>query len=149
VPTIAADIVALLGSCELPTDDLALCQALAVITARARDGSLQGCIALAGRGDVVLLRSLAVARAARGRRLGARLVAHAEQLALERGQREICLLTETAADYFARFGYHPVARAEVAPEIRATPQFTQLCPASAVVLRKSIPSSPCVTLPGA
>jgi len=146
-PTIAADVVALLRRCDLPTDDLAACESLAMITARARDGSLQGCIALAGRGDAVLLRSLVVAHAARGRQLGARLVAQAEQLAINRGHREIYLLTDTAADFFARFGYRAVARSEVASEIRATAQFAQLCPASAVVLRKLIDSSPCALLP--
>jgi amino-acid N-acetyltransferase len=147
-PAIAADVVTLLRSCELATDDLALCDSLAPITARANNGWLQGCVALAGRGDVVPLRSLAVARAARGRQLGARLVACAERLVVERGQREIYLLTETAADFFARLGYCAVAREEVAPEIRATAQFARLCPGAAVVLHKPVNSSPHASLPG-
>jgi len=105
----------------------------------ARDGSqLVGAIGLELLGRRALLRSLAVAREHRNRGLGqalyTRLVAHAHL----RGVTKLYLLTLTAQEYFSRRGFEVVDRAAVPPEIRATREFRELCPGTAVCLAKDI-----------
>ena len=85
-----------------------------------------------------LLRSLAVAQTVRNAGLGSRLLAHAEGLALDRGISELWLLTTTASDFFRRKDYLDVARSTAPAKLQATTQFAQLCPASAVCMRKII-----------
>jgi len=89
-------------------------------------------------GSDALLRSLAVEEKARGRGCGKALVAALEQHAREHGARRITLLTTTAARFFGGLGYRGVAR-DAAPErIRATREFSALCPASAVCMTKDL-----------
>ncbi|HEU4628471.1 MAG TPA: arsenic resistance N-acetyltransferase ArsN2 [Gemmatimonadaceae bacterium] len=88
--------------------------------------------------DDALLRSVAVREDARklglGRALVLRLIAEAER----RGLRALYLLTMTAEDYFPRFGFARIGRAEVPAAVAATAEFTSACPASAVVMRRGL-----------
>lgn len=103
----------------------------------ARDGErLIGTVGLDFAGDAALLRSLAVAPAARGRGLGQQLVAAAERRAWQRGAQALYLLTTTAAEFFARLDYRKAARADAPPAIAAMPQFAGLCPASSAFMTK-------------
>lgn len=81
-----------------------------------------------------LLRSLAVAPAARGLGLGASLVALL--LAAARAERlaDVTLLTTTAADYFPRFGFRQVTREAAPLAVRESVEFREACPDSAVVM---------------
>lgn len=102
-------------------------------------GALVGVIGLQrcdGRG---LLRSLAVAPPARARGVAAALCQELFALAARRGLPELWLLTTSAHDYFVRHGFSAVAREATPAEIRATAQFSALCPASAVVMRRALP----------
>jgi len=47
----------------------------------------------------------------------------------------VYLLTETAAGFFPRFGFQPIQRAEVAPAVQQSIEFTSACPASAQPMR--------------
>lgn len=91
--------------------------------------------ALEPAGDAALLRSLVVAPGWRGRGLGRRLTEFLLARARADGYRAVYLLTETAADYFVRFGFVPAARATVPPAVAATRQFASLCPDTASCLR--------------
>ena len=109
--------------------------------ALAAAGGLERC------GGDLLLRSLVVRPADRGRGIGARLVRELERRAARDGFASIYLLTLDAADYFSRgFGYQAVDRAAAPPGIRRSSQFTGTCPASAALLRKAI--SPAVNAGG-
>jgi amino-acid N-acetyltransferase len=48
------------------------------------------------------------------------------------------LLTTTAAAFFARHGYETVERDTVPARIRGTTEFDDLCPDSAVCMRKRL-----------
>lgn len=85
-----------------------------------------------------LLRSVAVSAEARGRGLGARLTEAVLEGAASRGLVEVYALTTTAADYFPRLGFEVVARAAVPAPVRASAEFSTLCPASAVALRRKL-----------
>lgn len=122
----------LLADSRLPTDDL---EDPAITLFGAWDGAaLVGAVGLQHCGDAGLLRSLAVAPAWQGRRLGHELCARIVALVRERHLVGLYLLTTTAADFFRRLGFRDVERDAVPDEIRATAEFASLCPSTAAVL---------------
>ncbi len=99
---------------------------------------LVGSAALEVHGGHGLLRSLVVIPAVRGRGIGAQLVARAEKQARRSGLQGLYLLTDTAPDFFRRLGYQAVQRASTPAEIRASEEFSRLCPVSAECFRKEL-----------
>ena len=105
----------------------------------ARDNSrIVGTAALELYGGSALLRSVAVAAPLRGQGLGQRLTTAALDLARQRGVRTVYLLTETAGDFFPKFGFKTIQRSEVDPAVQVSQEFTTACPASAMVMAKRI-----------
>jgi len=129
-PTIAG----LLQNAGLPLDGA---QAhLSGFTLAVRAGQLAGCAALERYGSTALLRSVAVAEAERGRGLGQALVRNLLEQARQEGLRQIVLLTETAGDFFPRFGFRAINRADVPAPLLASAEFqTNCCPLSATVMQ--------------
>jgi len=127
----------LLAETGLPTDDLAEDPRLRLFGLHDGD-RLVGVVGVQPLAGAALLRSLAVAAGARRRGAGTLLVAAAEDHARRSGSRDVYLLTTDAEAYFARCGYRTVSRDEAPASLRATRQFAQLCPASAVVMRKRL-----------
>lgn len=123
-------IAALLAACALPYTDIA--PHLANFLVARADGALLGVIGAEVHGEDALLRSLAVAPAARGHGLGRRLV---QQLRVSRpAVRRWWLLTTTAETFFAELRFGKVERRLAPPAIAATEEFRTLCPASAVCM---------------
>ncbi|USZ69898.1 arsenic resistance N-acetyltransferase ArsN2 (plasmid) [Halorussus salilacus] len=89
-------------------------------------------------GDSGLLRSVAVAEAHRGEGVGTSICAGLEARAAETGVEELYLLTTTASDFFDALGYGEVPRESAPSAIRETTEFAELCPDSAVCMRKVI-----------
>jgi amino-acid N-acetyltransferase len=87
-------------------------------------------------GEVALLRSLVVTSERMGCGIGKGLVTAAEALAAELQVRSIYLLTTTAADFFEYRGFRRIGREEAPQEIRATQEFSSLCPSTAVLMVK-------------
>jgi amino-acid N-acetyltransferase len=85
-----------------------------------------------------LLRSLWVDPARRGHGIGTDLVRRVEASARARGLVGVWLLTEVARAFFERCGYRAVARSDVPPEVRATREFTSLCPDVATVMTRAL-----------
>ncbi|MGE3178327.1 MAG: arsenic resistance N-acetyltransferase ArsN2 [Vicinamibacterales bacterium] len=105
----------------------------------ARSGErVVGSAALELYGPGALLRSVAVAGDSRGHGLGRALTHAALELAARRGVSELFLLTTTAEDFFPKFGFQPIARAEVPEAVRQSIEFTAACPSSATVMRKRL-----------
>jgi len=48
------------------------------------------------------------------------------------------LLTTTAADFFPRCGFRRIARADVAPAVQQSVEFTTACPSSALVMARQL-----------
>jgi amino-acid N-acetyltransferase len=67
---------------------------------------------------VALVRSVAVDPAQRLQAYGSQLVEAIRGWPWRLGVSEVFLLTQTASGYFARFGLHPIARADVSPAIQ-------------------------------
>jgi amino-acid N-acetyltransferase len=101
-----------------------------------KDGMVVGSAALEEYSSGALLRSVAVAEGLRGSGIGQRLAGAAIDLAGRRGHRAIYLLTTTAADFFPRFGFSVIDRADVPAEVKQSVEFTSACPESAVVMRR-------------
>jgi amino-acid N-acetyltransferase len=137
----------LLTTVDLPTEDLP--GGLEHFLGIGDPENPDGVVGLEIFGDVALLRSLVVARRARGRGLGKRLVAAAEERARQQAVHKVFLLTDTADAFFAALGYEPCDR-ELAPApVRGTRQFSALCPASATLMVKELfPRSASRTKPG-
>jgi len=81
-----------------------------------------------------LLRSLAVHPDWRGRGIGGILVRERFQWADWAGLDRLYLITEIP-DYFARFGYRIIDRAQTPDSIRQSVEFTRVCPETAPVMR--------------
>ncbi len=103
-----------------------------------REGAIAGCVALELYGDLALLRSLVVAPAFRGRRLGRRLTAEALALAGRKGVTDVYLLTETATAFFPRFGFARRERADAPDALLRSEEFRSACPASAVLMHARV-----------
>lgn len=130
-------VIALLASANLPIEDLTEehCEHFFYIGPGI---SPNGLVGLELFGDVALLRSLVVAESRRGHGDGSRLLAHAESHARDRGVQRVYLLTTTAEKFFASRGYQPVARESAPPAIRASKEFSGICPASAVFMAREL-----------
>jgi amino-acid N-acetyltransferase len=89
-------------------------------------------------GSTGLLRSVVVEPDLRGAGYGQTLCDALEARARADGIESLSLLTTTAAAFFEARGYERVARSAAPAPIRETTQFTELCPDSAVCLRKSL-----------
>ncbi|MGN6639653.1 MAG: arsenic resistance N-acetyltransferase ArsN2 [Mucilaginibacter sp.] len=89
-------------------------------------------------GDHGLLRSLAVKAEYRNQGIADQLVQKIERLAVERGLKDVYLLTETAAGYFTRKNYQTVIRDSAPEEIKRSSEFSSVCPQSAMLMIKSL-----------
>src|SRR3954468_5361877 len=110
-PEDLAPASALLSESRLPLDGFA--DHLSDALVATRGGRIVGLVELEVYGGAALLRSLVVAPAHRGARLGERLAADALRLAEKRGAPDVYLLTETAERFFPRFGFAVEDRSQV------------------------------------
>lgn len=132
-------ILQLLREAGLPIDGLSEHLRTAFV---ARDGAdVVGCAALEVYPDGVLLRSVAVSPTARGHGLGHRLTDAAITLAKSLGTPAVFLLTTTAESYFPRFGFVVMPREQVPTGVQQSIEFRSACPASAVVMRRTLRDS--------
>jgi N-acetylglutamate synthase-like GNAT family acetyltransferase len=137
-------VVALLLRAELPPEGLDEQFGDAYAVAEA-EGRIVGAAGVEVYGGAGLLRSVAVDPQWRGRGLGAALTRERLAWAEARGLGDVYLLTSTAADYFPRLGFAPVARENVPEAVRRSVQFAGACPASAAVMVRSRGGVPCAT----
>lgn len=126
----------LLQAADLPLDGFAdhFDQAL---VAR-HDGRLIGCATLELYRPYALLRSLAVEANYRGQGIGEALTRAILDKARQQQLEAIYLLTETAAEFFPRFGFSAVERARVPESVKRSVEFTSACPASALAMTVSL-----------
>jgi amino-acid N-acetyltransferase len=121
-------VPALLAQARLPEAGV---REVDVLLVARLDRQLVGSAALEFYADAALLRSVAVDASSRGRGIGRCLTDAALRVARVRGVRAVYLLTETAPDFFARFGFEVVDRTSVPAAVQASPEFAWVCPAGA------------------
>ncbi|MFN8472748.1 MAG: arsenic resistance N-acetyltransferase ArsN2 [Anaerolineae bacterium] len=125
-------ILALLDRTDLPPDGLA--DHLSTTLVARDEEAIIGSAALEVYDEGALLRSVAVEPSYQGQGIGQQLTQAVLSLAKEQGIRVVYLLTETAGDFFPRFGFQTVARQDVAPSVQQSVEFTTVCPTSALVM---------------
>jgi N-acetylglutamate synthase-like GNAT family acetyltransferase len=89
-------------------------------------------------GGDALLRSVVTLPPLRGRGVGRAIVQALEAEAMVMKCRAVFVLTTTAREFFEKLGYVAVDRSEVPAAIRATAQFSALCPDSATAMVRRI-----------
>ena len=99
---------------------------------------VNGIVGLELHGEIALLRSLVVARHARGGGAGGVLTEAAENLAAASGANTVYLLTTSAERFFLARGYRRIDRVDAPRSIQGTTQFSALCPSSAVLMMKQL-----------
>ncbi|HZS58523.1 MAG TPA: arsenic resistance N-acetyltransferase ArsN2 [Gemmatimonadaceae bacterium] len=135
----AADLPAverLLAAQNLPVVGVA--DAITTFVIAEHRGEVVGVAGLELCCDNGLLRSVAVAPAWRNRGLARALVSRVIAEAEERRLHAMYLLTTTAMHYFPKFGFVETTREAVPADVAATEEFRSACPASAVVMVRSI-----------
>lgn len=128
---------AALRAADLPVDDLEE-PGRTFFAYRALRGAALGFGGYELLGTLALIRSVVVLPEARGKEIGGNLLALLLRRAFDGGAREAWLLTTTAAGFFQKVGFRVVARDAAPAAILATREAASLCPASAVVLARTI-----------
>ncbi len=88
-----------------------------------RDGTVVACAGWERYAERALVRSVAVAAAARGGGIGARLIAELLAHLETAGVRECWLVTMEAAGFFSGLGFVEAPRAQVPESVQASPEF--------------------------
>ena len=130
------EVLALLREAELPSAGVA--EAFSNFFVAEQMGRLVGAAGLEIYGASALLRSVVVEHEWRGSGVGRQLIDLALGKAKTRGIQDVFLLTTTAEHYFPRFGFACVDREAVSDGVEASMEFRGACPASAVVMRKTL-----------
>ncbi len=105
----------------------------------AEDGAaIVGAAGLEWYGPHVLLRSVVVVPAWRGRGVGHELVREVLEVATRMGAHAAFLLTTSAEDYFAAIGFTRIERDAVPIAVRASVEFERACPESASVMMRRL-----------
>jgi SAM-dependent methyltransferase/predicted GNAT family acetyltransferase len=132
-PNDPASIAEILGAVGLPTAGVAGSRGRFVV---AREGKeVVGCAGLEVYGNTVLLRSLAVLPAYRGRGLGGRLAREIVERARRLGARQALLLTTSVAAMAAAMGFEAIPRDQVPAEVRDSWEFKADCCGAATCMR--------------
>jgi amino-acid N-acetyltransferase len=130
------DVLRLLIDQQLPPDGLR--DHVGTMLVARQGGHIVGSAAVEMYEHGALLRSVVVAPGRERQGLGRQLTDAAIRLAAGHHAAAIYLLTTTAAEYFPKFGFVRIARTDVPATVQASVEFQWACPASAIVMRKSL-----------
>jgi len=125
-------VLALLSEAKLPTDGVA--EHFHSYFVVDDGGRIVASAGLELRGDAALLRSLAVAADVRGTGLGAALLRRAIHEA-DGPAEGVYALTTTAEIYLSRFGFQPVPRTSLPPQLFESRELQDACPSAATVMK--------------
>ena len=88
-------------------------------------------------GGVALLRSVVVSESARGKGVGSQLLNALLSWGRDNSVTNIYLLTESAVDFFAKYGFAEIGRDSVPSEVQASIEF-KVCGSSATAMSLSL-----------
>ncbi len=129
-------LIDLLTQVDLLTDDLP--DDLSTFTMAFDDDKLVGAAGVEVFGTTALLRSVAVSPAYQNKHIGRQIIESSLKIADDQGVNMLYLITTTADRYFKRLGFSRVDRTNVPDTVAQTRQFSDLCPASSVVMQKEV-----------
>lgn len=128
-------LVSLLTKNKLPVEDIG--RQNQIFWGKWRNTELIGGIGLEEYGQSAILRSLVVDEHFRNHQLAHALYSELIDYAADKGIKNLYLLTQTAVGYFTKKGWQQTDREQVPQEIKASGEFANLCPASAVCMQIS------------
>ncbi len=128
-----AGMLALLKRSHLPFEDIALNGNLFIGYYDSMN-KLIGVAGLESYGEASLLRSVAVTEDQRGKSIGTQIIKDILNQASQRKIKEVYLLTETAHDFFLSRGFKDISRDLVPPQVKASSEFSSVCPVSAACM---------------
>lgn len=126
-------VLALLKEAGLPTEGVK--EHFENFLVAREEEKIVGCVGLEDYGPSALFRSLAIAPAYRNRGLGTQLTEAILKEARRRGIKKVFLLTETAEEYFPRFGFRAITWDEADPAVKQSVQFKTCCSEKDVCMR--------------
>lgn len=126
----------LLKASNLPADDLNFNKDLLV--GYFEGNVLVGTGGLEVYGEFGLLRSLSVKLGIRGKSVGTNITEYLIDEAKRKKLKAIYLLTETARGFFLRLGFNDVPRDSVPEPLKASSEFSHVCPTSASAMMLDI-----------
>jgi amino-acid N-acetyltransferase len=126
-------LIDFLQKANLPTSDLPA--DLSGFTLAMDGTQILGSVGMEWMGKIGLLRSVAVADTHRNQKLGQQLFEAVLKNARSKQVQEVFLITDSAEQYFRKYGFSPVDRQNTPEAITQTKQFSALCPSSAVVMK--------------
>lgn len=135
-PEAYAIVVALLRAAGLPTEDIR--RDLENFWIADAGGNAIGVIGMDLYAPFGLLRSMTVIPEYRNKGIASRLVDQVEQLAKKQNLSELYLITNTAESYFSKKGFQLITKAELPDSVASSEEMNGLCPASSVIMRKTI-----------
>jgi amino-acid N-acetyltransferase len=130
-------VLKLLNDSKLPYHDVNLTGNL-FYSYEDEEGNFIGAGGLELYGSYSLLRSVVIAKEHRGKRYGQAIVIDLLQRARGKSISSVYLLTETAAEFFRKLGFKNIARENVPSNVRASAEFTSVCPVSASCMEYEI-----------
>ena len=125
-------ILELLETYELPTSDFK--DHISNFIVAENNNMIAGVGAFETCGNLGLLRSFAVRQSHKNQGIAEQIFNLVKTKAKDSGINRFYLLTTTASQYFKRLGFTSCNRDDVPSSIKATKQFNELCPSSAVVM---------------
>jgi N-acetylglutamate synthase-like GNAT family acetyltransferase len=136
----APELRAALDAAALPSDDLA--EPGRTFFRFDDEGETIGFGGLESCGEDVLLRSIVMLPAARGKGLGRRATSLLIEESRKAGARRAFLLTTDAKAFFEALGFRSVERVDAPASILATRQAASLCPSTAPLLALTLRENP-------
>ena len=129
------EVKTLLAACGLPTSDL---RSDGLFLAARENGQLCGVAGMEPLGTSALLRSVAVHPDWRRKGIARALCDAIMRHAREQGVRRLFLLTTDAGSYFHKLGFTRTERDALPAEVRATTQFKETCPQTAIAMARDL-----------
>jgi len=132
---IRQQVISLLKQNKLPVSDI---DESKILFALVEGPDVIGTGGLEFFNDCALLRSLSVRKDWQGKGLGKSITRQLELLCKDKGISAIYLFTETAEPFFNKQGYRIVDRASAPQSIKNSSEFTTVCSATGMLMKKSI-----------
>jgi N-acetylglutamate synthase-like GNAT family acetyltransferase len=133
-------VEALLRAHQLPTEGAR--EHLSTYLLATHQGEVVGCAGAEVYGHVALLRSVAVAPGLQRQGIGRLLVERLLQEARARDIAAVYLLTVTAPEYFAPYGFKRLKREDAPAALLASAEFQGACPACAALMALTLRETP-------
>lgn len=129
-----SSIKALLDSHHLPTEDIGTSSINFYLNKEGED--LQASAGVERFDELGLLRSVAVKEELKGKGIGSELILKVLVESKAKNIKTMYLLTETAESFFSKIGFIKIDRSKAPESIKKSNEFAELCPASAVLMKK-------------